>query len=183
MEYIKMDQSNKFMNVWLNKHSKQGVHLKTDRIDDISNKNYIFDLIYNSATASAFINQYDDLNLERKLMDEIDVDQKLQAIMKRVIEQELWKNRHDTKIKYFDNTYRIGDIVRVTYFPESQKYIEYYEDQSFTGRIIFIDNTNVFFVVVDEFDKNNITVKSLEREGCHYFGMTPGYSYIIEQIK
>lgn len=171
-----MDQTNR-INVWLNKHCGSKKNVSHDNI------NYIFDLIYNSFTASSFINQYDDLILEKKLIDEIDTDRKLQAVIKRVIEQELWKNNYGKKsINSFDKEYRIGDIVKITYYPESQRYIEYYQDQSFIGRIIFIDdkNDNAFFVVVDDDNKNNVTVKSLEREGCHYLGMSRGYSYFIE---
>lgn len=145
---------------------------------------YTFDLIYNNSTATACINQYDDLELEIFMDDEINVDRKLQAVLKRVIERELWRDSDAKKsLSSFDKDYKIGDIVNVTYTPESQKYIEYYQEQAFTGRIIFIDdkNDNAFLMSINN-EKNHVIVKSLTREGCHYLGMTPGYSYFIEYI-
>lgn len=141
-----------------------------------------FDLLYDFSTASACINQYDDLTLENCLDDEINPDRKLRAILKRVVEKRLWRDVHSKKsLMCCDKNYYIGDIVKVTYTPESQKYIDYYQEQSFLGRIIFIDDKceNAFFIVINS-DTKNTVVKSLEREGCHYFGMSPGYSYFIE---
>jgi hypothetical protein len=150
---------------------------------------YNFDIIYNHATASALINKYDNLDLEQHIEDEENIDRKLRAVLKRVVEQDLWKlyckppyDSHKYNKNYincFDEKFFIGDIVKVSYIPESQKYIDYYQEQAFVGRIIFVDNENdnAFFVTMDE--PHTITIKSLLREGCHYFGMTLGYSYHI----
>ena len=140
---------------------------------------YKFDLIYEECTAKKCIKQYDDLELPNHIHNNL--HKQLKNTLTRVVENKLW-NQDNNSFTHWDNTYRIGDVVIITYFPFSQKYIDYYNEQSFTGRIIFIDNdkSNVFFLINE--DSNDIGFKSLQREGCHYMGMTQGYNYNIELV-
>jgi len=126
------------------------------------------------------IDQYDDLisctskNIHKNLV----------STLTRVADFKLWAN--DTYlfpnmcgITYIDTTYMIGDIVKVSYIPCSQKYLDYYDNQSFTGTIIFIDadKENAFFLI-----EGSNEIKSLKRNDCHFLGTTPGYDYIIEPV-
>jgi hypothetical protein len=175
---------------WISKKRKNTEQLVPSKITDNKKRkifksdrapkklNYIFDVLYDVSTAKMCIDQYDDLELSNST----NVYENLKDTLIRVVEQKLWNMRtNSSTIKCWDNTYKIGDIVNVTYLPYSQRYMEYYDLQSFTGRIIFIDSIkdNAFFLI-DNPCNNNITIKSLEREGCHFMGMSRGYDYIIE---
>jgi hypothetical protein len=79
-----------------------------------------------------------------------------------------------------------GDYVSVKYFPDSQKYSEYYDNHNFNGTIIHIDNDNdnmiLFYEDYDCKSKDHVIyIKTLEREGCHYLGMSRGYDILIEK--
>jgi len=146
-----------------------------------TNSNYkIDDIVYENSTAKKCIDQYDDLisctskNIHKNLV----------STLTRVADFKLWAN--DTYlfpnmcgITYIDTTYMIGDIVKVSYIPCSQKYLDYYDNQSFTGTIIFIDadKENAFFLI-----EGSNEIKSLKPNDCHFLGTTPGYDYIIEPV-
>ena len=101
-------------------------------------------------------------------------------ILKVVCKYQLWSKVSNAFSGYEDGSNFIGDVVNITYIPQSQKYIEYYEQENFCGKIIFIDaeNDNMFLLA----NINGIdTVKSLERESCHYLGMARGYSFSIKK--
>ena len=76
-----------------------------------------------------------------------------------------------------------GDRVSVSYTPASQKYIDYYNSQAFTGEVFYVDEeTDNFFMWKSEVGKisNNVVnityrVQSYKREGSHYFGMSDCY--------
>ena len=76
-----------------------------------------------------------------------------------------------------------GDHISVSYTPASQKYIDYYNSQAFTGEVFYVDEeTDNFFMWKSEVgkisnDTVNITyrVQSYKREGSHYFGMSDCY--------
>jgi len=74
--------------------------------------------------------------------------------------------------------YAVGDLVTVCYSPLSQRYTEYYDEQTFKGYIFFVDNHNdtmfLFNIMPD-----GLATHSLERDGCHYMGMSRGYTYYI----
>jgi len=171
--------------------------IKHKFVDADSNKkqkliNYVFDIIYEESTAKKCIDQYtDDFELELKLSSTDTLYENLKATLIRIISQELWLNQdsdanNEKKIRTpfisgWNKTFKLGDIVKISYHPFSQRYIGYYYDQSFIGRIIFIDSDkdNAFFLV----DTNKgFTIKSLEREGCHFMGMSRGYDYNIEDV-
>lgn len=146
---------------------------------------YVFDMIYERSTAVKCINTYDNDFIDIDNTDD-DINDKLKSALIEIVEQQLFDNKNknkDDNEKLF-GFYDIGDNVKVSYCPCSQKYIDYYDEQSFTGRIIFIDskNDNMFFSVNDSVTSEKITIKSLEREGCHFMGMTRGYDYSIEHI-
>ena len=73
---------------------------------------------------------------------------------------------------------KIGDIIKVSYLPYSQKYIEQYNEQ--IGRIFFVDyESNNALLYVDKFDEftNTYTrlISSVEKNYCSYLGDTRGY--------
>lgn len=75
------------------------------------------------------------------------------------------------------NTKNIGKKVKVSYMPASQKYIEYYDSQSFEGIIFFDDPLESNFFMI-----NNNNIQSFKREGSHFFGMTDCYDGFIEYL-
>lgn len=76
---------------------------------------------------------------------------------------------------------KIGDIIKVSYCTDSQRYMFDEEYQTFTGRVFFIDikNKNILFYY-DKFDEKSgkfiKTITSLLRPYCSYYGDHPGYS-------
>lgn len=81
----------------------------------------------------------------------------------------------------------IGDIIKVSYCTDSQRYMLEEEYQSFTGKVFFIDivNKNILFYY-DNFDKQSKkfikTITSLLRPHCSYFGDTRGYSASMKKL-
>lgn len=134
---------------------------------------YIFDIIADNKTKEKFINtfyQYVKGDIKSKYTNN---DELMNDIIIQVIEKKLWQ-KHITEY----NTHTVGDLVEVSYIPASQKYIDMYDEMKFDGQIIFIDPEKDNMFLMEKTDKN-IIVKSLEREGCHFFGMTRGYEYFI----
>lgn len=76
-----------------------------------------------------------------------------------------------------------GDVIFVKYYPYSQKYIDYYQQQIW-GKVFFIDvkNDNIF-MYYDTYRKSKKkyirTICSMERDGCSYFGDNRSYDYSI----
>src|SRR5271170_2543983 len=149
-------------------------------------RKYTFDLMYDKSTAEKFINlydriTYDEMTDKKKSIHDFDqyIDNCLENTIKDVVENEKWKSSVGTL-----NGVKIGDVVEITYIPASQQYVDYYDQHNFVGQIFFIDNKkdNAFLIVNDNDDK--ITkIKSLEREGCHYFGMIRGYYSTMKKVK
>lgn len=85
------------------------------------------------------------------------------------------------------NEIQIGDIVKLTYIPDSQQYIELFCEYEYIGCVFFIDyeNDNAF-LYIDKYDKstNIITrvVFSAEKNYCSYYGITRGYSIFFQKI-
>lgn len=81
----------------------------------------------------------------------------------------------------------IGDIIKVSYCTNSQRYMLEDEYQSFIGKVFFIDivNRNILFYN-DKFDKQSgkfiKTITSLLRPYCSYFGDQSGYSIFMKKI-
>lgn len=81
----------------------------------------------------------------------------------------------------------INDKINISYFPYSQKYIDYYDEQRVSGTVIFIDEQtdNLFLMSINVDDATHAkeyVFKSLERDGCSYLGTSRGYDYCISQI-
>jgi hypothetical protein len=87
---------------------------------------------------------------------------------------------HVNDNKHMDvKTTKIGQSILVTFMPLSQKYIEYYDTQKISGMVYYIDCENNDMLIVKH-SKDTITVHSLEREYCSYYGDTPSYMYDIK---
>jgi hypothetical protein len=153
---------------------------------------FTFDILFGTGSIEKFITMYGPLvqNIMKqdKLIDhkiENDKYEEMLRLIKIVVENELW-----TKIKHlpdtmFNGKYKLGTVVSISYWPASQRYIEHYEQQAFAGRVIFVDNDNDNMLLLvcngdDQLDNGTWIIKSLERAGCHYFGISRGYEYIID---
>ena len=75
------------------------------------------------------------------------------------------------------NDVKIGDHVKITYMPYSQRYIDHYNDETITGVVIFIDHANDDMLLLSNDD--GFVFSSMERLGCSYYGTTRGYDYTI----
>lgn len=147
-------------------------------------KEFIFDMIYDIETAKRFIKFYKPYVDDTASIDSDDeftvVSNRLDETIKMVVEQNLWK-----KIVADTQTIRdkkIGDVVKVTYMPASQRYLDFYETKNFIGEIIFIDSErdNAFLIQMDTDDNTKIVIRTLDVDGCHFFGMSRGYDYFID---
>ncbi|VBB18861.1 hypothetical protein YASMINEVIRUS_1393 [Yasminevirus sp. GU-2018] len=138
-----------------------------------------FDMICSGTTAKAFLRRY-----SKKSDDIIDLpDTDLYSLLYDTIKDVVLNNRwtsDDTTTNFSHKEHRVGDLISVSYVPDSQRYIEYYDEQMCTGKILFIDNDeiNMFITVTTP---TGYCIKTLEREGCHYFGMAKGYSHFISE--
>lgn len=158
------------------------------KINEVSlKKEFVFNIMYKDQMAQRFVDFYDLLAnpIKNKTNDtESSLQTKLETVMRKVIENKLWELviRSDDDQK---NLHQIGDDVRVSYCPASQRYIDHYEEQGFVGKIVFIDREtdNMFFLCIsDDKSKEEILIRSLETDGCHFFGMSRGYDYFLEKI-
>lgn len=164
----------------------------------MSQKKYKFDINVNIDTINKFIDLYDDIEIKEPKRKKIKLDndnsdecddndeynyKKFYKIIEIVLDKEKWLkiDSKDNDNFMFNNKkkYSLGNTINITYCPASQKYIDYYDDEAFTGTIFFVDNDQDNMLLYINNNDNTITVKSLEREGCHYLGMTRGYSYCL----
>ncbi len=141
--------------------------------------NYIFDIIYDESMANRFISCYYPLYENRIIDKNIKKNKLIKELLKIIINEEIVIDKNSK------NEYNIGDIIKISYSSDSQKYIDDYEDKGFIGKILFIDDKtdNMFLHKIVENNNDCIIIKSLEIEGCHFFGMARGYTYIIEKLK
>jgi hypothetical protein len=144
------------------------------------------DIICDISTLVKFCKFY---NLQIKESD-INIDN-IDEIFTQYIEAN--KSNNDIEIETSETLYdvKINDIININYYPLSQKYIDYYNEQSITGKVIFIDkdNDNLFVIestskeITNWLDKDiKYIFKSLEREGCSYLGTSRGYDFTINKI-
>lgn len=94
------------------------------------------------------------------------------------------KNMEPINISF--NEIKIGDIIKVSYIPYSQKYIEQCNSYEQIGYIFFIDyDKKNALLYVDKFDElaNTYTrlISSVEKDYYSYFGDTRGYDIIFEK--
>jgi hypothetical protein len=151
-----------------------------------STLSYNFDVLSGENTLIKFINLYTSPTIplsDVNIFDESGtLDESIQVLFKNVIENEQWKYINDKS--FTDALFcksKIGDDVTITYIPASQKNIDYYDQQTFSGKIIFIDNECQDMIIVNT-DHGECTIKSLVREGCHFLGMSQGYYHYIKKL-
>lgn len=81
---------------------------------------------------------------------------------------------------------KIGNVVKLQFIPNSQKYIDYYEEQNVIGRVFFIDVENddalIYYDKTNENGENVRVVLSFNRPYCSYFGTSRGYDHIISKV-
>lgn len=133
-------------------------------------QNYFFDVTYDNDTYSEIMKKY-----------QYTEDETIEDVIKNIINDRSWIYDR-TSININNNVISVGDKIRVEYIPNSQTYINYYENKGFEGTVIFIDpyTHNMFcFIETNE----GIIIRTLETEGCHYYGLTKGYDTIITRIK
>jgi len=148
---------------------------------------YTFDILYDDSMVDRFIKFYQPL-IEKKNLDkhtsktDMDLNKKFKDYIKLVIDNKLWE---DQKSFECNSKYKLNDDVTITYSPFSQKYIDYYEDKTFSGKIFYIDSDTDNMLLIERSElskKDEIVIKSLEQNGCHYFGINRGYEYFIKKI-
>lgn len=78
---------------------------------------------------------------------------------------------------------KIGQYIKLSYLPDSQKYIEHYESLDISGYVIYKNKfmTDALILHID-LDGNYI-LQSYIRYGCSYFGTNLGYSIFINGKK
>lgn len=87
-------------------------------------------------------------------------------------------------------TPRLGERVSTSYTPASQRYIDHYNSQAFTGEVFFVDEeSDNFFMwnvetgpMCDGQISLSYRVQSFKREGCHFFGMSDCYYGTFEYV-
>lgn len=161
------------------------------------NTKYRFNIVSDTDTDEKFMDMYQDVSqliLKNKGSHDNPIDltsdnvDTMYEIMKGVIDNSIWKRvlEEDPGNYYFHNRYsvpvKLGDTVNVSYIPASQRYIDHYEELSFTGTIFFVDNEHDNMFLFFENEDNEIEVRSLEVEWCSYYGTSRGYDYFIDSI-
>ena len=115
-------------------------------------------------------------NKKQKVSDNKDEKQhNFYELIKKIIIDEKWTELKDNNMF---GSHKYGSELTITYSPLSQRYIDLYDEQSFNGILFYgdieSDNALLFYR-----QNSIIYVKSLERDGCHYMGMSRGYIYFI----
>jgi len=160
---------------------------------------FSIDIVCTDETEKAFAEQFEEYVIEGS--QELEGDE-FNNLIEKVVFEKLYKvtddtndtddtddtiecdSENDNDISYYTRFPKIGDKVSMSYIPSSQKYIEHYAEQAFTGEVFFIDiERNNFFawnVEVNKLENTkieiNYRVQSFKREGCHFFGMADCYS-------
>ena len=104
-----------------------------------------------------------------------------QTILKNITPVNLKTINYDTKTQYVTiDKVSIGDVICISYYPDSQRYMDYYENIKRVGKVIFLDQKQDDLIIWS-FDGLYSTFQSLVVEGCSYLGTSRGYNYIIEK--
>jgi hypothetical protein len=146
-----------------------------------------------------------DLTEQKNEIPDKNISDNFYNVLTNVIRSGIWKN--DTTIMNFDGKeYKIGSMLSVCYYPYSQKYIDYYNDERFVGVLIYADKEadNALFIVkklphiafgedeqiktemeiidtMKELDESITVVKSLECNSSHFLGISRCYSYYVNE--
>lgn len=136
-----------------------------------------------------------DLMLGFVVNNNLDNDIHEETSWKDVMKLYFTKNKHKLllcpnnkeTVRINHQTIKVGDDIDVSYIPCSQKFIDHYNEKSFTGRVFYVDHSKcgIALVYYDEIVDGKITryVKSVETEYCSYFGDTRGYDIIIDRYE
>lgn len=151
-----------------------------------SKSKYTFDILYDDSMVDRFIKFYQPIikknNLDEHLLQtDIDLNKKFKDYIKLVVDNKLWVDHESCEN---NNKYKLNDHVTITYSPFSQKYIDHYENRSFNGIIFYIDADTDNMLLIERSEsikKDEIVIRSLEQDGCHYFGINRGYEYFIKK--
>jgi hypothetical protein len=157
-------------------------------MDNQTNPEIRYDILCNQSMMMRFIIAYSGTKCNPIDLTAEDYSSTFHDILERVVRSGEWRN-DKSALKYNDKTYKIGSKLSIAYYPNSQKYIDYYNDLQYNGILIFADNEtdNAIFIVIKEpmqisDNSSYIIIKSLERESSHYFGISRDYSYFINPI-
>jgi len=147
--------------------------------------NFNHSLLYNSSIIANFFKTF------RLNPDDYQSDEDDQTVLERAVEYILTRYCDDIAMlcaefkqpPFISNgeQYVVGELISVSYSPSSQRHIEYYDEQAFTGYIFFADTPNDTMFLFNR-SADMILSHSLEREGCHYFGMCRSYTTHIHRI-
>ena len=132
--------------------------------------NISFNIESNYNTLYNFMKLYTDDNYipSKNIIDDV------KFVLQHIISKKMIINKNEI----FRNKYKIGDNVKITYVTMSQKYIEYYENNEFTGTIIFIDNNEDDIFIMCP----NNCIKSTKIQGTSFMGHSNGYDMYIEYV-
>lgn len=73
----------------------------------------------------------------------------------------------------------IGQYIKITYVPDSQRYIEHYESLDISGYLIYKNKSMTDALILHIDSGGNYILQSYIRYGCSYFGTSLGYSIFI----
>ena len=150
----------------------------------MSDKRFKFDINCSEDMITSFMNQYKPLfptqqnsKKKQKLSNGDVKNNDFYELIKKVISNCKW---NDVKTDNMFNTHLYGSELKLTYYPLSQRYVDYYDEQTFIGTLFYGDEQSDNAILY--YEHNNVVyVKSLERDGCHYMGMARGYEYFINE--
>lgn len=139
-------------------------------------------LLYNDTTASNFFKTF-RLNPNDYRTDEddhMDLEKAVEYLLTQYSDNLDALSGEFKQKPFIDgrDQYVVGEMIGVCYSPSSQRYVEYYDEQTFKGYIFFVDSENGNMFLFNR-TGDKIFTHSLEREGCHYFGMCRGYTFHI----
>lgn len=76
---------------------------------------------------------------------------------------------------------QIGDIVEISYLPYSQKYLDYYQEKKFIGKVFYLNDDKSDALIYFDEQRGRI-IKSVYADGCSYgFSNDLGYDLYIKK--
>jgi hypothetical protein len=138
------------------------------------NSKYTFDILSCCDTAAKLVKLYgsDDEDDDEKTWS------KMITLLPKIYTTHSWTEL--VKKSEYVSGMRIGDIVNISHIPNSQKYLDYYEQYGINkGLVLFVDSVNNDAIIATK-SADGIKFQSFVREGCHYFGMSRGYESVVE---
>lgn len=110
-------------------------------------------------------------------LTDLNFDDKKKKIFCDFLLKGLWEKQEkdDTKISH-------DDMVLCEYSPNSQRYIEQYDQEKFVGKVFYADYANHNYLMYRIDDDGTLIIRSLEVEGCHFMGLARGYFADISKL-